>query len=291
MKGEKAKKEILLQYIQEAIENTELKKVRFGCAEPTPSFCVPFAPYSRINIQLKGKIVVYAAYDGKMEEKEFSPGDILFTGNKGWAIGMQREPFSSTLSIVFMQSYIRVVYVESGESEIIYNPWHHTSRDPKGISLCILQALNELMHMINSERTPRAIHLIKALLYQVAEELKNDIPCKEGKAERTFQLLKEFVHQNYFQPVNRESICQELGINPCYASTLFKKRSGESFNSYLNRIRMENAKSLLENNESISIDQTARQCGFSSMGYFIKAFKKFHGVTPGAFKSNFFFNN
>jgi two-component system response regulator YesN len=131
------------------------------------------------------------------------------------------------------------------------------------------------------ERQARAKALIEALLLQTLEEFENDMPLRIGKADKTFRMIIEHMRQNYFLPVNRESVCRDLGLNPSYVSSLFKKKSGENFNSCLNRLRMEEAMSILKNYPDIDVKTLAQQCGFSDHGYFIKVFKKFYGSTPG----------
>jgi AraC-like DNA-binding protein len=286
MKGKAEKKEVLLAYLEQVMDHVYFERVRFGTAEPLPPFGTPLNFYSRINMPLNGKTVITAAYDGEIRSEAFLPGDILFTGQHGWARAISRDAYSKAVSVVFMPSYTRVVYSETDEFDICYNPWYHTCSGPKDITLHILQALNKLMLQRKRERNPMAICLIKSLLYELIDELKNEEADKAGKSKRTFQSIKDYMHQNYYKPVNRETVCDELHLNASYVSTLFKQFAGENFNRYLNRIRMEKATFILKHYDDISIEQVAVQCGFSSEGYFIKAFKKFYGTTPGLFRHN-----
>jgi len=274
---------VLLEYVRQVLTEVPLTLVHFGFAEPLPSYSVPLNLITRVTIPLYGKIVLVAAYDKKIEERELAPGDILFTGRNGWAFSARKDNVA-TVSVVFTVSHIRLVYVKYEMGEVKFNPWYHTSVGPKEISLHIIQALNGLMNETNSDRNSRAIPLITALLHQVIEEVEHDHPEKVGKAERTFQLVKEYMLQNYHSPINRASICGDLKLNPCYVSSLFTEKSGESLNVYLNRLRMENAEFILKTYK-VSMEQAAAQCGFTSGAYFIKAFKKFYGTTPGVFKN------
>ena len=276
-------KSILLKYFRQALTEITFNKVHFGFAEPLTNNPVPLDFSSRITLPLYGKNVILAAYDRKIEEHEFSPGDILFTGRNGWAMKVSADN-SASLSVVYKESYIRLVYAEFENSELKSQQWYHTSSSPKEISLHIIQALNWLMNETDSDRNARAIPLITALLHQVIEEVEHDNPEKIGKAERTFQLVKEYILQNYHSPINRASICGDLKLNPCYVSSLFTEKTGESLNVYLNRLRMKNAEFILKTYK-VSMEQAAAQCGFTSGAYFIKAFKKNYGTTPGVFKN------
>lgn len=283
MKNTEDIKTFLLKQVMRTLQEVTLTKVHFGYAEPLPEYSVPLDFMSRITASLDGKNVIAAAYDGKLEDHPMQPGDILFTGKHGWACSIGKTPFSAAISIVFMESYIRLVYSEVSYGKVLYNPWYHTAGGPREISLHLIQCLNKLMFETDSDRQTRAIPLLTALLYQVVEEVTHDSPQKMGKADRTFKQVVEYTHQYCHSPINRASVCNELNLNPCYVSKIFKERTGQHFNAYLNRLRMENAETLLQKYD-LSIEQLAALCGFSSAGYFIKAFKKFYGITPGEFR-------
>ena len=50
---------------------------------------------------------------------------------------------------------------------------------------------------------------------------------------------------------------------------------------YLNRVRVEQSKKLLE--EDVPLKEIVCRCGFRSYGYFLKIFKEYTGKTPKGF--------
>lgn len=55
-----------------------------------------------------------------------------------------------------------------------------------------------------------------------------------------------------------------------------------SFNTYVDQVRIEHAKVLLDKN--VSVTQTAQSAGFNDMDYFTKKFKKYVGCSPSEYK-------
>ena len=75
-----------------------------------------------------------------------------------------------------------------------------------------------------------------------------------------------------------------LYMNTDYVSREFYRETGEKFSTYLNRIRMEEAKQLLLLlGDEERIYQVAEQVGCSNARYFGQAFKKYTGQTPTAY--------
>ena len=56
---------------------------------------------------------------------------------------------------------------------------------------------------------------------------------------------------------------------------------GESVVGYLNRVRIENAKRLLD--EGMSVKNAAEQVGYGSLNNFYKHFKRYTDTTPASF--------
>ena len=61
------------------------------------------------------------------------------------------------------------------------------------------------------------------------------------------------------------------------------KCTGENFNSYLRKIRLERALELIENSDK-SISEIASDCGFSSPNYFKDVFRRTYGVSPREYR-------
>lgn len=74
-----------------------------------------------------------------------------------------------------------------------------------------------------------------------------------------------------------------LKVNASYLSNLFKKETGYTLTSYVNKKRMEQAAYLLAST-TLPISAIAQQCGILDDNYFTKLFKKHRGVTPSQFR-------
>lgn len=77
----------------------------------------------------------------------------------------------------------------------------------------------------------------------------------------------------------------EIGISEKYLSQFLKEQTGESFSSYLLRLRIEKAKELLATTD-YSNDKIARMTGFGAVNTFYRNFSKQVGVTPKVYKES-----
>ena len=68
-------------------------------------------------------------------------------------------------------------------------------------------------------------------------------------------------------------------MNSQYFCRFFKKKTGKTFTTYLNEYRLERIKKELSGTEKKIID-IASENGFENIGYFMKQFKLYTGVTP-----------
>jgi|GEM_PF-6739444 len=94
-----------------------------------------------------------------------------------------------------------------------------------------------------------------------------------------------YIKKNYYKDISRDDVACAVSLNPCYFSKFFKEQSGESFVSYLRRIRMEKAKELLENaGESVSV--VSEKVGYADRKYFSKLFYDYTGFTPCEYRKN-----
>lgn len=79
------------------------------------------------------------------------------------------------------------------------------------------------------------------------------------------------------------SAAEDLGIGKTAVNNCLKRATGLSFTDYLNSVRMEKAKFLLECTEN-RIAEIATMCGFSSSRYFSAVFKSSAQLTPAQYR-------
>lgn len=88
-----------------------------------------------------------------------------------------------------------------------------------------------------------------------------------------------YIDHNYATNIKLESIAFLFGYNSSYLGKVFTKKVGENFNTYLDRIRIENAKNLLAD-PLLKVYEISEKIGYKNPDYFYKKFKKYTGITP-----------
>lgn len=95
----------------------------------------------------------------------------------------------------------------------------------------------------------------------------------------------EFLNKNYRQSPTLSSLAKTANMSPTFFHTVFKSIIGKTPYEYLIERRIQNASVMLENS-SLSIDEIAERCGFSSRQYFDAVFKKHMGKTPAKYRKS-----
>lgn len=126
---------------------------------------------------------------------------------------------------------------------------------------------------------------ILPLLRQTAESfesLRSD-QGNHGNFEK-MQGIKEYILENFGDPhLSLVQISERFEMSPSNVSTLFKEVFRENFIHYVTRIRMEQAKTLLDTT-SDTVQEVALQVGYVHSVSFIRVFKKLVGRTPGDYR-------
>lgn len=97
----------------------------------------------------------------------------------------------------------------------------------------------------------------------------------------------KIINRDYCSGITLEDISKELHISKNYLCSLFKKYTGVSFCKYLNTLKTNMAKKLLEENKK-SLEYISYECGFSSQAHFSLTFKKYTGITPGEYRKKIY---
>jgi len=101
-----------------------------------------------------------------------------------------------------------------------------------------------------------------------------------SKANVTYGAAEHFVRDNLGRPINRREVARLLRITPSHVTRLFLRFAGETFGGYLLRARLEGSRKLLADPQ-LTVSEVGYISGFSSPNYFVRAYRRRYGVTPG----------
>jgi AraC-like DNA-binding protein/ligand-binding sensor protein len=93
-----------------------------------------------------------------------------------------------------------------------------------------------------------------------------------------------YINRNYNRRLRLEDLAKRIYVSPTHFSTLFKAETGYGFKEYLNKVRIEQSKILMQN-LAISLADIAGMVGFSDQSYFTRVFKKQEGKSPNHYRN------
>lgn len=122
---------------------------------------------------------------------------------------------------------------------------------------------------------------IAGLLTHIDQELPSEA---DSECERHTKRILAYTEQHYMNDLSLDHLAELMNLHPNYISSLFKKVTGDTFVNYLNAFRIKEAQKLLGTHRHLSVSEIGRRVGFESKHYFAKVFKKYTGITPGAYR-------
>lgn len=100
-----------------------------------------------------------------------------------------------------------------------------------------------------------------------------------------FQLQEvlQFITNHIMDDLSLNVIASYFYVNPSYFSTLFKRETGQTYISYITRLKMDKAAELLAAN--CKVYETAHMLGYEDVRHFRNTFKKYHSISPSQVKA------
>lgn len=94
----------------------------------------------------------------------------------------------------------------------------------------------------------------------------------------------DYIKINFYNKISLKLISKEMGVTPSHLSRQFKKETKLTITEFINKIKVEEAKFLIKQNE-LSITDIALKVGFENHNYFCSVFKKLTSYTPKEYLS------
>ncbi len=109
-----------------------------------------------------------------------------------------------------------------------------------------------------------------------------DLQCGDT-GRRIIRDARQHILRHINERITTEQLAAAVGRNRTYLCACFKEETGMSVNDYITRIKMDEAKRLLQFTGK-PLHAIAEHLGYSSQSYFQNVFKKTVGATPMAYR-------
>ena len=107
-------------------------------------------------------------------------------------------------------------------------------------------------------------------------------PAGEGGSEQEMKRIIDLIQRNYSENLKLETLASIFNYNSAYLGKMFKTRTGEYFNTYLDKVRIDKAKEFLR--EGLKVYEVAEKVGYTNVDYFHSKFKKYVGTSPSNYR-------
>lgn len=162
------------------------------------------------------------------------------------------------------------------------------------LSICFRKLTDNNIHISCNDSLYRKIsaQIIQCqtlnMIYKIMESAFQDVIRLDISAPSHYNHLvvqvNNFIKENYALPIKLDDMAKLFHVNSSYLSRLYKKETGDSIITALNKYRIEKAKELLKSGDHL-ISEVGYLVGISDPAYFTNVFSKYVGTSPQNYRT------
>lgn len=260
--------------------------------------------FPRSRFVADGYFVFRLIYSGNLIEqtedelRDLSGVDCSVLSPSDASSGWQAQAPSGTkvTSVVLFSTSERIVHRLYGLSNV---PWLSASASPEDqLSMARIRATSEVIRsgkaliemdpyatFTNLSAEGHALAIMTEFLTALSTNCassKTTLRISKKDVER-LEEAKMIIEANYSEALTIQELGRQVGLNRRKLTEGFREVNGSTVHDYIIEQRMAAAERLMSDGEAIN--EVAFRVGYSSHNSFSRAFKKYFGIPPGAYKA------
>jgi AraC-like DNA-binding protein len=138
--------------------------------------------------------------------------------------------------------------------------------------------------VVPRDKAAAASELVK-LFAKYLSESANSLCLEQAQDSSLLKQVEACLEEFQNEALQSRDVAQRLRLSPCHFCRLFKQQTGMTFSEFRLLRRVERARKLLLD-PRLRINEVAYQCGFGSVPYFVRAFRRHQGCSPTQYRAN-----
>jgi AraC-like DNA-binding protein len=250
-----------------------------------------------ITSMVTGKKVMHLA---DRPDFEYLPGEtVILPANQPMVIDFPESTHTNPTQCIALavnsdyvqdtMQYLNTCYNSGNDDNHVWNidfSQYHFSNDAE-----IAETINKIIRNCSSGDKAKNIYadlslkelLIRLVQSQYLKRVDMDKNDKRNSSRQHF--LLDYIHGHLTEKLGVDSLSRKAYMSRNEFFKWFRQQFGITPLEYINRERIKLAKQLL-GSPNTTVTETAYQCGFTDVNYFVRLFKKSEGITPGTFRDS-----
>lgn len=287
MVGEKKE---LLQMVVEAADLAGMRPITASLGQPVNRVEDVADSYHRASVRIRERFF-------------YAPAEMLFPESKRFAsdqVECEQQPYNPEQYMEQLYYAVDVGRVEVQRKLILSAAYAMVNEGytEEGIKSAFVELLtsvyNKLIqhHTALQSRTKEYSNRIGEIFRQStveglcrhASQFLEELIWQAGERGRDQEMkrIMDLIQRNYNENLKLETLASIFNYNSAYLGKMFKSTTGEYFNTYLDKVRINKAKDFLK--QGMKVYQVAEKVGYTNVDYFHSKFKKYVGTSPSNFR-------
>jgi two-component system response regulator YesN len=141
-----------------------------------------------------------------------------------------------------------------------------------------LTGIPDAEYFIRDIRGALSVGEAGAVMREVAAEIEKASGKNTALSPQTARII-DYLNTHYAEEISLSDCANAIGITGTHVTRLLRSDTGETFVSFLNKVRVRESIRLLKKG-GYKVYEVAELCGFSNYAYFYQIFRKITGKSP-----------
>jgi AraC family transcriptional regulator, transcriptional activator of pobA len=140
----------------------------------------------------------------------------------------------------------------------------------------------ELQQRRDGYREAALAHLTLLLVdvSRLAADVVGDLRLKD---EPLLAEVFGFIEGHFGDPISLRDVAWAVSLTPAHLTTVIRRKTGRTVQEWITERRMVEARRLLVETD-LAVEEIGLKVGYRTAGYFVRAFRQAHGITPLAWR-------